>query len=42
MIQLELLIKPAQMLADLSSEEALYKIVKEIESKTIQMIDLAS
>lgn len=36
------LIKPAQMLAALSSDEALYKIVQEVESKTIQMIDLAS
>jgi uncharacterized protein (DUF302 family) len=36
------LIKPAQMLAALSSDEALYKIAQEVESKTIQMIDLAS
>ena len=35
------LIKPAQMLSALSQEAALLEVAKEVESKTIQMVDEA-
>jgi len=33
------LIKPAQMLSSLSKDEALVQVAKEVEAKTIQMVD---
>ena len=33
------LIKPAQMLASLSQDDALAKVALEVEAKTIQMVD---
>ena len=35
------LIKPAQMLAELSQDAALAQVAKEVEEKTIQMVDEA-